>query len=93
MLKKNHNDARSAQCFFWRDSAGHEVDIVLEEGGRLVPAEIKSGRTVASDFFDGLRRWGNLSGVKEGVLIYGGDESYEREGFRVVPWNEVYDAL
>ena len=92
-LKKNHNSMRSAQCFFWRDSAGHEVDIVLEEGGRLVPAEIKSGKTVASDFFDGLRRWGNLSSVKKGVLIYGGDESYEREGFRIIPWNEVYDAL
>jgi len=93
MLKKNLNDASSAQCFFWRDSAGHEVDIIIEKGARLVPAEIKSGRTVASDFFDGLRRWGNLSGVKNGVLIYGGDESYERESFRVVPWNDVYDAL
>ena len=93
IMKKNHNAARFAQCFFWRDSAGHEVDIVLEEGSRLVPAEIKSGRTVASDFFDGLRRWGGLSGVKKGVLIYGGEESYDREEFHVVPWNGVYDAL
>jgi len=92
-LKKNHNAARSAQCFFWRDSAGHEVDLVIEDGSRLVPAEIKSGRTVASDFFDGLRRWGNLSGAKEGVLVYGGDEFYEREEYRVVPWNRVYEEL
>jgi len=92
-VKKNHNGAGFTQCFFWRDSAGHEVDLVLEEGARLAAAEIKSGRTVASDFFDGLRRWRNLSGVKEGVLIYGGAESYEREEFRVVPWKDVYDTL
>jgi predicted AAA+ superfamily ATPase len=92
-MKRKHNDARSVQCFFWRDSAGHEVDIVLEEGERILPAEVKSGRTVASDFFDGLRRWRNLSGLKKGFLIYGGDESYEREDFQVVPWNKVYDSL
>ena len=93
ILKKNHNEARSAQCFFWRDSAGHEVDIVLEKDGWLVPIEIKSGKTAASDFFDGLRRWGNLSGVKDGALVYGGDESYKREGFSVVSWNKTYDAF
>ena len=93
ILKKNHNNGDYAQCFFWRDFSGHEVDIVLEKDGRLVPIEIKSGKTVASDFFDGLRQWENLSGVKAGALIYGGDESYEREGFGVIPWNKAYDAF
>jgi predicted AAA+ superfamily ATPase len=92
-LKKFHNAARAPRCFFWRDSAGHEVDLIIEDGARLLPVEIKSGKTVASDFFDGLRRWGELSGTKGGVLVHGGDEEepYEREGFRTAPWRRAYE--
>ncbi|MDR3331370.1 MAG: ATP-binding protein [Synergistaceae bacterium] len=90
-LKSFYNSARSPQCFFWRDSAGHEVDMILEENARAFPVEIKSGKTVASDFFDGLRRWEDMSGAKGGALVYGGDENYEREGFNVVSWDRAYD--
>jgi predicted AAA+ superfamily ATPase len=92
-LKKFHNDARSPQCFFWRDSAGHEVDMIIEDGVQILPVEVKSGRTVASDFFDSLRRWKNLSGTEQGALVYGGEDAYEREGFRVEPWDRAYDLL
>ena len=41
--------------------------------------------TVAGDFFNGLRYWMSLKGnkAKDGILVYGGDESYDREGFHV----------
>ena len=42
---------------FWRDAAGHEVDIIIDMGDRLIPVETKSAQTVASDFFDGLAYW------------------------------------
>jgi hypothetical protein len=29
---------------FWRDRAGHEMDFILEEAGKLVALEIKAGR-------------------------------------------------
>jgi predicted AAA+ superfamily ATPase len=91
IMKKFHNEARSPRVYYWRDSAGHEVDMIIEDGPRVLPVEIKSGKTVASDFFDSIRRWKNLSGEDGGVLIYGGDESYEREGLRVVSWSESYN--
>jgi predicted AAA+ superfamily ATPase len=92
-LKNFHNNARSPQCFFWRDSAGHEVDLIIEDGVHVLPVEVKSGKTIASDFFDSLRRWKNLSGAGSGVLVYGGEDAYEREGFHVEPWDKAYDIL
>lgn len=74
--------------YFWRDRTGHEVDIVIDTGKRLVPVEIKSSETIDSSFFDGLRYYSFL-GVpvsKTGVLVHGGDALYQRENFTVRPW-------
>ncbi len=76
--------------YFWRDRTGHEVDLILDLGQMLIPLEIKSSRTVAPDFFDGLKYWLSLKGNQEktGILVYAGDESYKREGFYVKGWHE-----
>ena len=36
----------AAEAFFWRTHAGAEVDLLLRLRGKLVPIEIKLGRTV-----------------------------------------------
>jgi predicted AAA+ superfamily ATPase len=76
------------RLYFWRDSAGHEVDIVIEMGAKLLPVEVKSAQTVASDFFASLGYWQRLSGGEEGpsALVYGGDRVFRRSGVCVYPW-------
>ncbi|GHV36787.1 ATPase [Synergistales bacterium] len=95
IMKNFHNNARSPGCFFWRDSSGHEVDMVIEDRMRVFPVEVKSGKTIASDFFNSLRRWRDMAAPYEndasGTLLYGGDENYTREGFNVVSWDRAYD--
>lgn len=73
---------------FWRDSAGHEVDVIIDSGGRLTPVEIKSAQTVADDFFDSLDYWKKLAGTPDSpaVLVYGGDRLFKRSGITVTPW-------
>jgi len=47
----------------------------------------QSGKTFANDFLDGLRYWRNLAPELEpGHLIFGGDRSQRRSGFRVHAW-------
>lgn len=77
-----------AELYFWRDSAGHEVDILIDLGNRLIPVEAKSARTVVSDFFAGLKYWQALGGGQRGgaALIYGGDRAMKREGLCIYPW-------
>ncbi len=88
LFKRAFHQGRDPDLYFWRDSAGHEVDLVIDEGVRLVPVEIKSGKTVAGDFFKGLNFWRKLSGNENGpaALIYGGDRSYVRQKVKVYAW-------
>lgn len=74
--------------YFWRDRTGHEVDVVLDTGGRLVPIEIKSSETLDRSLFDGLNYYLSfgLPAAETGLLIYGGDKLYRRERFLVRPW-------
>lgn len=74
--------------YFWRDQTGHEVDVVIDTGSRLIPIEIKSRETVDRSLFDGLKYYLSLgSPVSEsGVLIHGGNELYQRDQFTVRPW-------
>lgn len=74
--------------YFWRDKTGHEVDVVIDTGSRLIPIEIKSSETVGRSLFDGLKYYMSLgSQVSEtGVLIHGGNGLYQREQFLIRPW-------
>lgn len=77
--------------YFWRDSNGNEVDLLIETASGLMPVEIKSGQTLNRDFFTGLKRWIALAGgmAEKPTLIYGGEVIYEQQGVRVLGWGEV----
>ena len=85
------NRGEPPMFYFWRDSNGNEVDLLIESGGGLIPIEIKSGQTLNRDFFTGLERWNTLAGsmARNPTLIYGGDEVQERRGIRVLGWRQV----
>jgi predicted AAA+ superfamily ATPase len=78
--------AERPPLYFWRDSRGREIDLLIEWSGELVPIEIKAGRTVAHDFFDGLDFYASMSGNPGGILVYGGDETYDRGDHLVCSW-------
>ena len=77
--------------WFWRDRHGHEVDYLLNLGGRIIPVEIKSGETLTSDFFKGLKYWNRLAdnAPEDSILIYGGREQQQRKHARVFGWNQI----
>jgi len=74
--------------YFWRDRTGHEVDMVVDTGKKLIPVEIKSSESIDGSFFDGLKYYISLGppASKTGVLIHGGDALYKRGNFIVRPW-------
>ena len=88
-LHKNYlHRGEMPRLYYWRSSDGHEVDLIVERGETLVPIEIKSSQTLAADSFAGLHYWTKLAGEKAGPpsLVYGGRESYRRDGITVYPW-------
>jgi hypothetical protein len=82
---------RTPPIFFWRDRIGHEIDLVIEEAGRLFPVEIKSAQTISTDMFDTLRWWAELTGwpVENATLVYAGDKYSTRGGIAVRTWFAV----
>lgn len=91
LLKQRYNLGRSSNLYYWRDNAGKEIDIIMERGEALQPAEVKSGRTINKDFFKGLTYWLNLAGdsAVDPTLIYGGAENQERSGITVLGWKGI----
>jgi predicted AAA+ superfamily ATPase len=91
-LKRRWNDGRPADLYFWRDSGGVEIDLILEQGGELTPIEIKSGATVTADFTSNLKKWVRFSGnsTQPSYLIYGGEMSLVLGETQVVPWRQMF---
>ncbi len=94
-LKNCYNAGNPSNLFFWRDSRGLEIDLLLERGEELLPIEIKSGATVVSDFMNNLKQWCVLSGNanQRSWLVYGGDMTIDGETTRIIPWNRLVDIL
>jgi hypothetical protein len=91
LMKTCFNRGEKPALYFWRDSTGNEVDVILEQGTRLIPIEIKSGRTLTRDSFAGLEKWMRLAGESAArpTLVYGGDENYRHKEIEVFAWRDV----
>ena len=95
LIKSKLNFGEKPSFFFWRDSNGNEVDLIVELGTKLMPIEIKSSRTLTHESFAGLEKWRVLAGEKSTMpaLIFGGDESYKHKGIKVISWRECGQLL
>ena len=81
-LKYRYNRGLRSNLHFYRDSAGHEVDLVCAFANHLVGIEAKAGSTVSGSFFDGLRRLSDTlpAPLAASVVVHGGDREFLREG-------------
>ncbi len=77
LLKHACSSSKRYRLFYYRDVAGHEVDIVIENAaGDVVGVEVKASATVRRGDLDGLRKFAAIAGdrFKLGVLLYDGDQ-------------------
>jgi len=93
-MKRRFHSGRKSNLFFWRNNTGLEVDIIAEQADRLMPVEIKSGGTIATDWVKGIDEWLALSGdaAVDPALVYGGDTLWREGQVSIFPWNQM-DAL
>ena len=95
LLKSRMNKGERPSLFFWRDSNGNEVDVIEEQGGKLRPIEIKSGKTLSIESTAGLKKWLKLAQEKgtSPTLIYGGDDSYQSGNIQIAGWQKSGDLF
>ncbi len=89
-VKRMYHTNEPADIWFWRDSAGHEVDFIIQEGLKLNLIEFKAGHTILPEMFKGLAYFEalakNIRLTKS--LVYGGSEPQSRAAGNVIPWKE-----
>jgi predicted AAA+ superfamily ATPase len=56
-------DPQQRKLHYWRNRAGHEVDFILEEAGKLVALEIKASSQVTSSDTTGIRAFSSTCQV------------------------------
>ena len=93
-LKHRFNWGRRANLSFFRDVRGLECDLLYEDGNGIGAIEIKSGATIASDYFDALNRIAKvLPQISAKAVVYGGlDRQCRRDG-EVVPLADLGGVL
>jgi len=90
-LKIKRHQGANPNIYFWQDNSGNEVDLLIDNGGRLTAVEIKSGTTINQDFFKNLLKFRKFSGItsKDCYLIYGGEQSMPRQNAQVLSWRDL----
>lgn len=95
LMKFRVHRGKEPQLYFWRDKAGHEIDCLIDQAGKLFPIEIKAGKTVSSEYFKNLIYFNALSGnsPSHASVITGGDENQARKHGNIVSWKTISATL
>lgn len=85
IIKGAFNKGIKPELYFFRDSHGNEVDLLIRENGRLIPVEIKSAETFSIDFVKSVKRLEEfeLKRVAKGVILYNGNQQFNIQGIRI----------
>ncbi len=89
-LKKYYNKGERMLLYFWNDSQHNEIDLIYDKGPERYAYEIKIGKTLHPQFFDGLKRFQKLAPETKLHLIYGGDTPQKRTDFQVHTFDELF---
>ncbi|MEI6510355.1 MAG: ATP-binding protein [bacterium] len=98
IVKGALNRGIKPEIYFFRDSHGNEVDLLIRESGTLRPIEIKSAGTFSLEFIKGLERFQAL-GIKRlaaGAVLYNGEQQFNVRGIRIFnPFHveEIWETL
>lgn len=91
-LKDRLNAGETTEMYFYRDSEGNEVDLLIPVGSQMHAIEIKAGATINPDYFKGLKTFANhqASSLARGCVIYGGDVGQSRSDWPVHTWRQLH---
>lgn len=90
-IKNTWNKGEILASYFWRDSAGHEIDLLIDQGQNLKIVEIKSSKTIKQDFTKGLVYFEKLAAnyAIEKYVVYGGNESRTQFNTQFFSWDKI----
>ncbi|MBD3329509.1 DUF4143 domain-containing protein [Candidatus Dojkabacteria bacterium] len=94
ITKQIFNKRLNEKLYFWRDSNGNEVDLIIDKGLDKVALEIKSGRTFSKSMIKGLNYLHTFFAQKynlETKVVYAGNQEQKIGDHEIVNWENFLD--
>lgn len=83
ILKSQYNKGQEKNIYYFRDSKGFEVDLIIPDGRNIIPVEIKSASTYTKDFSRNLKKMMQFSGnAVNPCVVYSGNLELEADGIK-----------
>lgn len=90
--RQNVHQNLHREFYFWRDSNGLEIDLLIEGGSPSFDlVEIKASKTITQKMFKNMDEVGALAGTlaNRKILVYAGNQSQKRTHYQVWAWQDI----
>jgi Predicted ATPase (AAA+ superfamily) len=89
-LKARYNRGLTSMLYFYRDSRGHEIDLLYSAGGQLTGIEIKSSSTWTPAFKKALMTFSNrTTTLSKAAIVYSGKPMSLSDGIEVIHYADT----
>ena len=88
--------AKTPNIYFWNSHKGFEIDLLIEQAGKVHAIEIKSSATYSNDFTKQLKKWLALDALKNNddcFVVYAGYETLTVNGINIIPYKEIHKNI
>lgn len=93
-LKSRYNHGLSPNLYFFRDSHGHEIDLLYKSGNLLTGVEIKSAATWNHRFKSGLAHFSErYKTLARRYVVYSGEAMSFSDGVEAIPYDRVEEIF
>lgn len=94
VIKYFSNQGLDPNIYFFRDSNGNEVDLLIKIHNLIISIEIKSATTFNIRYLKGLKAFSKLNDNKNvSCLVYNGDNYSLSEGVNVINYKSISNFL
>ena len=95
VMKNKYNRGDHEPLYFWRDKTGHEIDLLIDVGGKMHPIEIKSSYTFHTKYFKNLDFFNKISNNDPNLstVIHAGSTNQQRSKGQVRSWDNLPDKF
>lgn len=83
ILKSQFNKGMEKSLYYFRDSKGFEIDLIIADGRKIIPVEIKSASTYNKEFAKNLKKMSAFApNAFSPTVVYSGDLELESDGVK-----------
>ena len=83
ILKAQYAKGQEKSLYYFRDSKGFEIDLIIADGRSIIPVEIKSASTFNKEFSKNLKKFCAFApNAHSPTVIYSGESEFESEGIK-----------